>query len=164
MMRHYYAHAGGARRIGRAREDEAVRDVLHSRRSQRLAAAHRNLSREGHARTSSTWWTPSSATNRCRRLKKVQLITDGACLGNPGPGGWAASFGTTTQTKEIWGSEPHTTNNRMELTAAIEGLTALREPCEVEMVTDSDTSRTGSRPGSPAGSGTAGVTADKKPW
>ena len=49
-------------------------------------------------------------------MKKVQLITDGACLGNPGPGGWAAILRYNEHTKEIWGSEPHTTNNRMELT------------------------------------------------
>jgi ribonuclease HI len=71
-------------------------------------------------------------------LKKVQLITDGACLGNPGPGGWAAILRHGPHKKELWGCEPHTTNNRMELTAAIEGLRALREACEVEVVTDSE--------------------------
>jgi len=71
-------------------------------------------------------------------LKKVQLITDGACLGNPGPGGWAAILRHGPHKKEIWGAEPHTTNNRMELTAAIEGLRALRVPCEVQVVTDSE--------------------------
>ena len=55
-------------------------------------------------------------------MKKVQLITDGACLGNPGPGGWAAVLRFNEQKKEMWASEKHTTNNRMELTAAIEGL------------------------------------------
>jgi len=70
-------------------------------------------------------------------VKKVQLITDGACLGNPGPGGWAALLRYNEHKKEIWGSEPHTTNNRMELRAAIEGLRALKEGCEVEVVTDS---------------------------
>ena len=70
-------------------------------------------------------------------MKKVQLITDGACLGNPGPGGWAALLRYNEHKKEIWGSEPHTTNNRMELRAAIEGLRALKEGCEVEVVTDS---------------------------
>ena len=48
-------------------------------------------------------------------MKKVQLITDGACLGNPGPGGWAAILRYNDHKKEIWGCEPHTTNNRMEL-------------------------------------------------
>jgi ribonuclease HI len=70
-------------------------------------------------------------------LKKVQLITDGACIGNPGPGGWACILRYGDQKKEIFGSERQTTNNRMELTAAVEGLTALKEPCEVEIVTDS---------------------------
>ena len=71
-------------------------------------------------------------------MKKVQLITDGACLGNPGPGGWASILRFNEHKKEMWGCEKHTTNNRMELTAAIEGLRALRESCEVEVVTDSE--------------------------
>jgi len=71
-------------------------------------------------------------------VKKVQLITDGACSGNPGPGGWAAILRYGGKEKELSGCEPHTTNNRMELTAAIEGLRALKEPCEVEVVTDSE--------------------------
>ena len=71
-------------------------------------------------------------------VKRVQLITDGACLGNPGPGGWAAILRYGANRKEIYGCEPHTTNNRMELTAAIEGLRALRENCEVEVITDSE--------------------------
>ncbi len=71
-------------------------------------------------------------------MKKVQLITDGACLGNPGPGGWAAILRYNEHTKEMWGCEKHTTNNRMELLAAIEGLRALNEGCEVEIVTDSE--------------------------
>jgi ribonuclease HI len=71
-------------------------------------------------------------------MKKVQLITDGACIGNPGPGGWACVLRFGQLKKEMWGSEPHTTNNRMELTAAVRGLEALKEPCEVEIVTDSE--------------------------
>jgi ribonuclease HI len=71
-------------------------------------------------------------------VKKLQLITDGACLGNPGPGGWAAILHYSGHTRELFGSEPHTTNNRMELTAAIEGLRAIKESCEVEVVTDSE--------------------------
>jgi ribonuclease HI len=70
-------------------------------------------------------------------VKKVQLITDGACIGNPGPGGWAALLRYQEHKKELWGSERQTTNNRMELRAAIEGLRALKEGCEVEVVTDS---------------------------
>ena len=71
-------------------------------------------------------------------MKKVQVINDGACLGNPGPGGWAAILRYNEHKKEIWGCEKHTTNNRMELRAAIEGLRALRVGCEVEVVTDSE--------------------------
>jgi ribonuclease HI len=70
-------------------------------------------------------------------MKSVQLITDGACIGNPGPGGWACILRYGKQHKEMFGSEPQTTNNRMELRAAVEGLRALKEPCEVEIVTDS---------------------------
>lgn len=71
-------------------------------------------------------------------MKKVKIITDGACKGNPGPGGWAAILRYNEHKREVYGCEPHTTNNRMELTAAIQGLKALKEPCEVEMVTDSE--------------------------
>jgi len=71
-------------------------------------------------------------------VKKVQLITDGACQGNPGPGGWAAILRYNEHEKELWGSEPHTTNNRMELQAAVEGLRALKEGCAVEVITDSE--------------------------
>jgi ribonuclease HI len=76
-------------------------------------------------------------------VKKIQLITDGACLGNPGRGGWAAILLHGEHRKELYGCEPHTTNNRMELTAAIEGLRALRERCEVEVVTDSEYMKNG---------------------
>jgi ribonuclease HI len=71
-------------------------------------------------------------------MKKVQVITDGACLGNPGRGGWAAILRYGSNSKEIYGCAPHTTNNRMELKAAIEGLRALKEKCEVEVITDSE--------------------------
>lgn len=71
-------------------------------------------------------------------MKKIQIITDGACLGNPGPGGWAAILRFGSHTKEIYGFEPHTTNNRMELTAAIEALRTLKEKCEIEVITDSE--------------------------
>ncbi len=76
-------------------------------------------------------------------MKKVELITDGSCLGNPGRGGWAAILRHGGTEKEMWGSEPATTNNRMELTAAIEGLRALKEPCEVDLTTDSEYLRNG---------------------
>ena len=71
-------------------------------------------------------------------MKKVHLITDGACVGNPGPGGWACILRHGNQKREIYGYAPLTTNNRMELTAAIEGLRAIKEPCEVEVITDSE--------------------------
>jgi ribonuclease HI len=70
-------------------------------------------------------------------VKQVQLITDGSCLGNPGPGGWAYILRYGKQKKEGYGCASQTTNNRMELTAAIEGLKSLKEPCAVEIVTDS---------------------------
>jgi ribonuclease HI len=71
-------------------------------------------------------------------MKQVHLITDGACLGNPGPGGWAYVLRFGTHAREMSGSVPHTTNNRMELTAAIEGLRSLKEHCKVEVITDSE--------------------------
>jgi ribonuclease HI len=71
-------------------------------------------------------------------MKKVRLITDGSCLGNPGPGGWACILRYNGHKREMYGYAPHTTNNRMELTAAIEGLRALKERCSVEIVTDSE--------------------------
>ncbi|MCC7174553.1 MAG: ribonuclease HI [Bryobacterales bacterium] len=76
-------------------------------------------------------------------MKKVSVITDGACLGNPGPGGWAAILRYKDHRRELCGSEPDTTNNRMELTAAIRGLESLAEPCEVELTTDSEYLRNG---------------------
>jgi ribonuclease HI len=73
-------------------------------------------------------------------MKKVSLIADGSCLNNPGQGGWACvlRFGDVKK-REIFGFDPHTTNQRMELMAAIQGLLALKEPCEVEVTTDSGT-------------------------
>jgi ribonuclease HI len=71
-------------------------------------------------------------------MKKVRITTDGACVGNPGPGGWACVLRYQHHRRELFGSSPHTTNNRMELAAALEGLRALQEPCEVELTTDSE--------------------------
>jgi ribonuclease HI len=68
---------------------------------------------------------------------EVELFTDGACLGNPGPGGWAALLRWGGVEKMLAGGEPDTTNNRMELTAAIAGLEALKRPCNVQLTTDS---------------------------
>jgi ribonuclease HI len=70
-------------------------------------------------------------------LKQITLITDGSCLGNPGPGGWAAILRYGGKKKELVGSDPQTTNNRMELMAVIEGLNALNEPCEIILEIDS---------------------------
>ena len=70
-------------------------------------------------------------------MKRVTLYTDGACSGNPGPGGWGYVLIFREHRREVSGYDPDTTNNRMELTAAIEGLTALKEPCEVDLYTDS---------------------------
>lgn len=70
-------------------------------------------------------------------MKKVELFTDGACSGNPGAGGWGAILRFGSAEKELCGGEKETTNNRMELTAVIMGLSALKEPCEVTLVTDS---------------------------
>jgi ribonuclease HI len=76
-------------------------------------------------------------------MKHVQLITDGACLGNPGPGGWAAILRYKTRKRELYGFDPETTNNRMELTAAVRGLEALKEQCRVEVTTDSEYMKNG---------------------
>ena len=76
---------------------------------------------------------------------EVLLFTDGACSGNPGPGGWAYILRhvTTGKNKEAFGAERETTNNRMELQAVIEGLTALKRPCHLELFTDSEYVRKG---------------------
>ena len=74
---------------------------------------------------------------------RVEIFTDGACRGNPGPGGWAALLRTGEREREISGGERLTTNNRMELVAAIEALTALQKPCRVELPTDSGDVRDG---------------------
>jgi ribonuclease HI len=71
-------------------------------------------------------------------LKQVRLITDGACKGNPGKGGWACILRFGEHKRELYGCSPRTTNNRMELAAVIEGLRKLKEECSVEIVTDSE--------------------------
>jgi len=70
-------------------------------------------------------------------MKEVTIYSDGACSGNPGPGGWGTILDYKGKRKELSGGEEHTTNNRMELTAVIEGLKALKEPCRVKIITDS---------------------------
>src|SRR6266849_2802122 len=77
------------------------------------------------------------------QMKKVYLITDGACVGNPGPGGWACILRYDNHKKELSGSEGMTTNNRMELRAVIEGLKVLLQSCEVTVITDSQYVRRG---------------------
>ena len=74
---------------------------------------------------------------------RVMIYTDGACSGNPGPGGWAAILFFKGSEKEVSGGEVHTTNNRMEIRAAIEGLNALKRPCAVDLFTDSQYVRQG---------------------
>lgn len=76
-------------------------------------------------------------------MNRVQVFTDGACRGNPGPGGWGAILRYGQHEKEIWGGEYETTNNRMELTAAIEALRALNRRCRVDLYTDSQYVRMG---------------------
>ena len=70
-------------------------------------------------------------------MKFVEMYTDGACSGNPGPGGWGTILRYNGHEKELCGGEPNTTNNRMELTAVIEGLAILKEPCHVRVTSDS---------------------------
>jgi ribonuclease HI len=81
--------------------------------------------------------TISSHEDTPMEMTRVEIATDGACKGNPGPGGWGALIRSGTTEKELSGGEALTTNNRMELTAAIEGLKALKRPCRVTLSTDS---------------------------
>jgi ribonuclease HI len=76
-------------------------------------------------------------------MKKVELFVDGACRGNPGPGGWGVLLRCDGHEKKLHGGENHTTNNRMELTAAIKGLSALKTQCAVDITTDSQYVRKG---------------------
>ena len=87
--------------------------------------------------------TRASVIDRKNNLNEVQIYTDGACKGNPGPGGWGAWLKSGDTEKEIFGGELVTTNNRMELTAVIEGLTALKRPCKVVLYLDSQYVRQG---------------------
>lgn len=70
-------------------------------------------------------------------MHEVEIYTDGACSGNPGPGGWGVVLSSAGREKELFGGESHTTNQRMEIQAAIEGLRALRLPCQVKLYSDS---------------------------
>jgi len=93
----------------------------------------------------------------------VTVYADGACKGNPGPGGWGALLLSGDHRKELHGGEPHTTNNRMELTAAIESLRALRQHCQVDLYTDSQYVRNGITEWLPQWKRRGWKTADKKP-
>ena len=93
----------------------------------------------------------------------MELFTDGACKGNPGPGGWGALLRYGGVEKPLSGGEQMTTNNRMELTAAIRGLEALREPCQVDLTTDSQYVRQGITQWLPAWKQRGWKTAAKKP-
>ena len=70
-------------------------------------------------------------------MKSVEIFTDGACRGNPGPGGWGALLRYGDNERSLWGGEPETTNNRMELMAVIKGLSALQRSCDVKLTSDS---------------------------
>jgi len=95
--------------------------------------------------------------------KRVVIHADGACRGNPGPGGWGAILSFGDHEKEIFGGERATTNNRMELTAVIRALEALKEPCEINVYTDSQYVQKGISEWLPAWKRRGWRTADKKP-
>ena len=94
---------------------------------------------------------------------KVTIYTDGACKGNPGPGGWGAILISGGHRKDIWGGEPSTTNNRMELMAAIQALESLKRPCLVELHSDSTYVLKGITEWLPGWKSRGWKTADKKP-
>jgi ribonuclease HI len=96
-------------------------------------------------------------------VKHVIIHTDGACKGNPGPGGWGAVLSFGEREKELWGGEAHTTNNRMEMMAAIQALEALKEPCRVDLHTDSKYVMQGINDWLPGWKKRGWLTADKKP-
>ena len=96
-------------------------------------------------------------------MADVQAFTDGACRGNPGPGGWGVVLRSGDRERELSGGAADTTNNRMELTAAIEALKALKRPCRVAVYTDSTYVRNGITEWLPAWRARGWRTADKKP-
>ena len=98
-----------------------------------------------------------------RTAETVEVFTDGACLGNPGPGGWAALLRFGTLEKELSGGEPETTNNRMELMAAIAGIEALKRACTVVVTTDSEYVRRGVEEWLKRWQANGWRTSDKKP-
>lgn len=96
-------------------------------------------------------------------MKKIEVFADGACRGNPGPGGWGAVIRYNGHEKHLYGSEAETTNNRMELTAAIRALEALKEKCSVIVVTDSQYVKNGITQWLPNWKKRGWKTADRKP-
>lgn len=94
-------------------------------------------SREGRTPRTLAWHCDAADGGRETEMKHVDIYTDGACRGNPGKGGWGAILVYNGREKELSGGEPETTNNRMELTAAISALSSLKEPCEVTLYSDS---------------------------
>lgn len=96
-------------------------------------------------------------------MKHIEIYTDGACSGNPGPGGWGAILRHEKAEKELSGGENPTTNNKMELTAAIEALKALKSPCRVDLYTDSEYVRKGITEWVHNWQKRGWLTADKKP-
>ncbi|MBI3545195.1 MAG: ribonuclease HI [Gammaproteobacteria bacterium] len=96
-------------------------------------------------------------------MDKVFIFTDGACRGNPGPGGWGAILRIDEREKELYGAERETTNNRMELMAAIQALEALKHPCEVILTTDSEYVKKGITEWIDGWKRRGWKTADKKP-
>lgn len=96
-------------------------------------------------------------------MTEVEIYTDGACRGNPGPGGWAALLLSSGQDKVVQGAESQTTNNRMELTAAVRALEALTRPCRVTLYTDSEYVKKGISEWLPSWKASGWKTAGKKP-
>lgn len=96
-------------------------------------------------------------------MSRVEIYTDGACRGNPGPGGWGVLLRAGSRERELWGGEPETTNNRMELTAAIRALEALKRRCAVALYTDSQYVRQGITSWLADWKARGWRTADKKP-
>ena len=96
-------------------------------------------------------------------MSRIEIWTDGACSGNPGPGGWGVILKFGDKTRELSGGEPHTTNNRMELSAAISALEALKRPCAIDLHTDSQYLRQGITQWLKGWKRNGWKTADKKP-
>ena len=96
-------------------------------------------------------------------MKSVEIFTDGACRGNPGPGGWGVLMRYGTEERSLFGGEKETTNNRMELTAVIEGLAALTQPCQVILTSDSTYVLKGIQEWMPSWKKRGWKTASKKP-